>query len=549
MKKNLLCLLTLFVLALSTGISQAQTAKKVAYITADREFAMGASTVTDDAIIKMLQADENFEVTVMAVAMDSVFDNLAEFDLAVIQESFYSTAAILKPTGSAGLAKIPIPFIFNKCWALKDGRALVSGGATGGANGTGLTITVEPSNQSNELFNGITFTDNTFDAFKEGASSTGEVGENAYNFASGLDLSKKNTLLATLPDMTSGLDSTIFINDFPIGSKIGSEQLAARMIAIGMSFGAIIKDDGDNFTQNGITLWRNALYSLAGLTVPTTPYEPIVEEVPYAIKIDFGPGSNNTTEPGWSNVYMESTEAQKVELIDSEGDSTGIMVYWHDDIIGINNGGTTEPKESVGMPSTATMDNLYCNGQNRTAGLTFENFDLNYYYNFEVFASRMGATDNREAKYTVAGANSVVGTLNPSDNDSAFAVIEGVYPNAEGTITLDIDKGDNHEEAYYYLYIGAMRITRTLITANNEFDFNAEEVKIYPIPFTDQVNLSKIPAKSTLSIYSITGTKVIEIQAKNDKTRINTSSLKSGVYVLHVKVDGKTISAHKLIKK
>lgn len=40
------------------------------------------------------------------------------------------------------------------------------------------------------------------------------------------------------------------------------------MIAMAMNFGAISKDGGRNFTSEGLTIWRNAVYSLANLNIP-----------------------------------------------------------------------------------------------------------------------------------------------------------------------------------------------------------------------------------------------------------------------------------------
>ena len=243
---------------------------QVAYLTSNRTMDVSASATDNDAIIRMLKADDKFEVKVFAVENDAVVD-FSGYDIAVIQESFGSTSSILKPTGSAGLKNIPIPFIYNKVYALKDGRGITSGSPVGGGEVVGLSITVDASDQSNELFNGISFTNNKFDVFKSEADDSGAAGTKALNYASGINLSHTNTLLGTANEIVN--DATaIFLNDFPTGAYIGTEEIKARMIAFGMNFGAICKNDGGNLTINGLTLWRNALYSLAGLEVPTDPY-------------------------------------------------------------------------------------------------------------------------------------------------------------------------------------------------------------------------------------------------------------------------------------
>jgi len=37
-----------------------------------------------------------------------------------------------------------------------------------------------------------------------------------------------------------------------------------------MNFGAICANAGQNITSDGLTIWRNAVYMLAGLEVPAT---------------------------------------------------------------------------------------------------------------------------------------------------------------------------------------------------------------------------------------------------------------------------------------
>lgn len=548
MKRNLLSLIILLAVLFAVSHSQAQTVKKkVAYITCEKTMAATAADVRNDPIIKLLQADANFEVTVFVVTDAGVVD-IAGFNLAVVQEGFGSTAGILKPTGSAGLAKFNIPFIYNKVYAFRDGRAVTTGGSpTGGANIAGVAMTVEPANQTNVLFNGITFTDNKFDVFKTTSGNDGGEGIIAMNYVPGIPNLPASSL-ATSPEIADAA-TTIFLNDFPSGTSIGSETLSARMIAVGMLFGAICKDNGTNFTQNGITLWRNALYSLAGLTVPTTPVAVTEEEKPISINIDFGPYSNITADAGWNNLFLESNDTQKVSLIDSKGDSTGFVAYFHDVMQGINSGGTSSAAAGLNLPSTASSDNLYVSGDNPTGGITFENLNKNLKYSFEVFASRMGVTDNREAKYTFAGQNTVVGTLNSSDNESGIAEAKDVVPDADGKILLTIEKGDNNTNSVGYIYIGTLRFTSTTLTEINVMESQVSSIKAYPVPFNNQLTISNLTSQSTISLYTVTGSKIYETNANDSQLNINTSGYKPGIYILNVTENGMVKGTFKVVKK
>ncbi|MFB6342664.1 choice-of-anchor J domain-containing protein [Saccharicrinis sp. FJH62] len=240
---------------------------KLAYVTSDKVMVAQAAQPDDDPIIRMFKADTNFTVTTLVVDDDATVD-LSDYDVVVVQEGFNSGASILRPGGSLGLANINVPFLYNKTYALRDGRALDSGGGTSSAL-AGMSVTVDPENQGNELFNAITFSNNSFDVFYQTANDYGDEGEKTFNYTYGLTISDGSTLLGTAEEIQYPA-TTAFINDVPAGTTIGSETLNARMIILGMNFGAICYNDGNNLTADGLMLWRNAIYSLAGLEVPTS---------------------------------------------------------------------------------------------------------------------------------------------------------------------------------------------------------------------------------------------------------------------------------------
>jgi len=253
--------------------------KVIGYINVEKEMpGPGAAQPANDPIIKMLSADPHFVVDVQIVAADAVVD-LSGYDVVIAQEGFSSSSAIFQPGGSLGLASIPVPFIYNKSYAFKAGRGLGDGAAGSGKEDEGvLTIDVAEANQTNPLFNGITFVDNTMQLVRTGADDNGGGTRlKAYNYGNGVELSDANTVLG-MPTGAAA-EATIGINDIPMGTTIGTETTIARMISIGMNFGAICKKGGLNLNANGLTLWRNAAYILAGLDVPETPVaEPVADK-------------------------------------------------------------------------------------------------------------------------------------------------------------------------------------------------------------------------------------------------------------------------------
>jgi len=273
MKKTYLALF----LSLVFSVTAMADAKKVAYVTWDKTMATDATTSANDPIIQMLSADPNLQVTVKVVDAAAAIDDLATYDVIVVQEAFSSSAAILQTTGSLALKSIPKPFIYNKSYALKSGRALGTSSATGGKEaGSTLSITVEASALTNDLFKACTFgSNNDISIFNALTKDDGLLGDalsiKAINYSTGNVISGSSTILAQPSVLNAdGSAVAVCINDIPAGSTIDSETTLSRMIAISMNFGAICANGGTNITDDGLTVWRNAVYILAGLTVPST---------------------------------------------------------------------------------------------------------------------------------------------------------------------------------------------------------------------------------------------------------------------------------------
>jgi hypothetical protein len=270
-----------FILIVSDGITDSEPdtvrvvvcnadSAKVAYYTLNKEMNNTATQPDSDPILNMLLADPYLDVTLFLmsdVSNTAPVDN-SLFDVVIVQESFFGGNEILTPLGGLGLANINKPFLYNKNFALTDGRAFANGNLGRGAETESiLTITVDTLSQGNDLFKGIIFTDNKAKLFQSGAGDFGiNDRQKALNYANNVVISTDNTLLAIPSDIVD--TPTICFNDIPSGTVIGGETLAARMITVGMNFGAICKDNGTNITAKGLTIWRNAVYMLAGLPVP-----------------------------------------------------------------------------------------------------------------------------------------------------------------------------------------------------------------------------------------------------------------------------------------
>ncbi|MDA3879868.1 MAG: T9SS type A sorting domain-containing protein [Prolixibacteraceae bacterium] len=267
MKKNLLLFLSL---VLTSTFLFAQETVKIAYVTSFSNLtAVGAS----DPIVAMLEADENIDLTVIEHDADDTGGplDLSVYDVVVAQEAFGSSSTIYQRGQTLGMGTMPVPFILNKVYTMRDGRGFQDGAAGSGGEEEGtLSVTVSEDNQSNALFNGIEFTEGVAQLFTTGGDDNGgDSRTKGMQFATDVVISAENTLLAS--GVNDPENATVCINDIPSGATIGSETLQARMITMAMNYGAMSKP-GD-MTSAGLTLWRNAVYSLAGLSVPTEPVE------------------------------------------------------------------------------------------------------------------------------------------------------------------------------------------------------------------------------------------------------------------------------------
>lgn len=251
--------------------NSAVPAKKVGYYTLQKTMDAAASTVQNDPIYRMLAADPALEVSLNVVTDNTAASpvDMTPYDVVIVQESFGGGDKILTPAGPLALAKFTKPTLFNKSYAYKTGRALTAGGSATGAETEGVfTITVDATKQSSPLFNGITFTGDQAALFTIGATDAGSgdgTKNKALNFATGVT-GVDGTLLAA----PTGSTPAISFNDIPAGTTIGDQLTQTRIITFGMNFGAMCRDNGANITNENYTLWRNAVYMLAGLDVPTT---------------------------------------------------------------------------------------------------------------------------------------------------------------------------------------------------------------------------------------------------------------------------------------
>jgi hypothetical protein len=253
--------------------------KEVAYLTKTKTMGAGASAVNDDAIIRMLQADSNFNVTAVVDPASNI--DLSGYDLVIAQETFGSDDAIFNE--SLGIQNITVPTIFNKTYAWLGSKNHITDADAAIVEPTGLAITVAgPVRQSDPLFSGIDFSEGDdiqiFNALANDNGSDG--GAKGFQILNNIDLTQGTngigggTLHASVAEVTTPTAAIVF-NELRAGVQIGEntlDVLQAPVIAFSMNYGAIANGDGANLTSEALTIWRNAAYHLTGMMSPSTLY-------------------------------------------------------------------------------------------------------------------------------------------------------------------------------------------------------------------------------------------------------------------------------------
>lgn len=179
------------------------------------------------------------------------------------------------------------------------------------------------------------------------------------------------------------------------------------------------------------------------------------------VYIDFATSSNST---GWNGMTSFLEDATIPNLKYEDNEFTGIEMTITSRFNGQNTSGETDTSTSFNMPAEVSGNSFFGNSKREWAGMVIEKsvitisgFEGDSTYEFCFFGSRT-ATDNRETKYTVIGENTNSAALNTASNTDNVACVQGVKPNANGEVIIEVTAGPNNDNSYGFFYINAMRI-------------------------------------------------------------------------------------------
>jgi len=184
-----------------------------------------------------------------------------------------------------------------------------------------------------------------------------------------------------------------------------------------------------------------------------------------AAPIWFDLGNIDTQTGGnYNNLYLDPVGGADVlsiaDAIDETGAGTGIGIAVSP-VSGANTSGALSPTGDAAIFDVeATRDSLI--GRNNNPVVTFALTGLDgsgaTLYDFTLFAARIPATDNREARYDISGANTGFALLDPVGNSSEVVTVPGIIPTAGGGIDIVMTIGLNNNNGTQWTYLGAFQI-------------------------------------------------------------------------------------------
>ncbi len=129
------------------------------------------------------------------------------------------------------------------------------------------------------------------------------------------------------------------------------------------------------------------------------------------------------------------------------------------------------------------------------------------------------------------------GQLNffPTKSEQAWNNVVSEIELLEGENTVELEFANQEEDILLdFIAWDNSLVTHDHITATNLFSQKEEEIKAYPVPFNDELNLIKATKQNSIAIYSSTGIKMYETQSTGGQLTINTSGFPTGLYFIHV---------------
>ena len=270
-----------------------------------------------------------------------------------------------------------------------------------------------------------------------------------------------------------------------------------------------------------------------------------ITTVPFTeqINVTFAHGPHDIT---WNVLGDFRVNAKATYLRDINGDFTDISLEVIERFNHINGSGPTETNTDMDMPAGVSKDSYYGNTATflgivvPKSKIKFISLNPALSYDFSIFGSRMGSTDNREAYYTFSGAtvNDTTLYLDASDNNSKTVKALGIQPNAEGEIYIEIGPGPNNNNTTGFYYITALNIKPNEVSSALN-TIRSSKLVLYPNPLKDLLNVFVKEEVGQVQILSPDGRTIrtFDNLIQNSYNQLHLSDLSQGLYIVKAGTD------------
>ncbi len=245
------------------------------------------------------------------------------------------------------------------------------------------------------------------------------------------------------------------------------------------------------------------------------------------------------------------------------GASSGYKIYNNTISLATNQTTATGMTAAINVPSSITAtgaidlrNNIFVNTQTTSTryaiysaapNTVFSNIDFNDYYSSGTALGYLGSARTTLADIqTGFGGNVNSKNILPiftSSTDLHLTTANTTLDNL-GTpladVTTDID-GDSRSATTPDM--GADEFTAVTMAVS---DLSKKGISIYPNPFTDMLNISDVKGVKSISVNDISGR---EVKALAPAATLNLSSLKTGLYIVNLKMEDGSVKTFKAIKK
>ena len=365
----------------------------------------------------------------------------------------------------------------------------------------------------------------------------------------------------TIPNLVEG-DELVGSLTRATGQNVGTYAIEIGNLSAGNNYTTTFISADFTITQKALTITADATTKIYGEVDPEFTYTTTQNLVEgdelvgslsratgqnvgtYAIEIgSLSAGNNYTT----TFISADFTITQKALTITADA-TTKVYGEFDPEFTYTTTPNLVEGDEFTGSLSRATGEDVGTYAitstlDNANYDITFTGADFtitkaNQIITFDSLAD----VDLADATFTLNATASSGLTVSYSSSDTSIVTIVGNEVTIIGvgsvTITASQAGNSNYEAA---TPVSQMLTITTLGITNN--DLLLSEIGVYPNPSTHFITIDlKNSTTAKVQVYDVIGKLILNVPAYNSNEKLDTSSFKTGVYLVKIKVDNKVVT-------